>query len=110
MLCEIFIGFKHIFLLNKYFLIVLAIKQNLICLHDGSLLDGLNIPSKYSLRSFLSLWCLSRRLLPVSDLPIGLIDWSLGPQNLWGLRTRCILFLTLLLDYHTYAVITYCTF
>jgi hypothetical protein len=41
---------------------------------------------------------------------IGSIGWSLGPQNLVGLRPRCITFLTLLLDLHTYAVITYCTF
>ena len=27
-----------------------------------------------------------------------------------GLRPWCIVFLTLLLDFHTYAVITYCTF
>jgi hypothetical protein len=41
---------------------------------------------------------------------IGSIGLSLGPHNLGGLRTRCIIFLTLLLDFHTYAVITYCTF
>jgi len=43
----------------------------------------------------------------VPDLPMG---WSLGTQNLGGLRSRCIIYLTLLLDLHTYAVITYCTF
>ena len=46
----------------------------------------------------------------VPDLPIGSIGWSLGPQNLGGLRSRCIIFSTLLLDFHTYAVIVYCTF
>jgi hypothetical protein len=30
----------------------------------------------------------------------------LGPRILGGLRPRCIIFLTLLLDIHTYAVIT----
>ena len=48
-------------------------------------------------------------LSPVLDLPIGSIGWRLGPQNLGGLRPRFMLFLTLLLDFHTYAVITYCT-
>jgi hypothetical protein len=37
-----------------------------------------------------------RSLRSVPDLPIGS---SLGPQNLGGLRPRCILFLTLLLDF-----------
>ena len=35
---------------------------------------------------------------------------DIGPQNLGGLRPRCILFSTLLLEFHTYAVIAYCTF
>ena len=37
------------------------------------------------------------------DLPIG----SIGPQNLGGLRPRCIIYLTLLLDFHIYVVIMY---
>jgi hypothetical protein len=48
--------------------------------------------------------------LSVPDLPIGSIGWSLGTHDLGGLRPRCIIFLTLLLDFHTYAVIAYCTF
>ena len=46
----------------------------------------------------------------VPDLPINSVDWSLGPQQLGGLRPRCIILLILLLDFHTYAVITYSTF
>jgi hypothetical protein len=42
----------------------------------------------------------------VPDLPIGSIGWSLGPHNLGGLRPWCIIFLTLLLDFHTYAVLS----
>ena len=34
----------------------------------------------------------------------------LKPQHVGSLRPRCIIFLTLLLNFHTYAVITYCTF
>ena len=32
----------------------------------------------------------------VSGLPISLTGWRLGPQNLGGLRQRCIIFLTLI--------------
>ena len=49
-------------------------------------------------------------LYSMPDLSIDSIGWSLGPQNLGGLLPRCILFLTLLLQFHIYAVITYCTF
>ena len=31
-------------------------------------------------------------------------------SKLWDLRPRCIIFLTLLFDFHTYAVIAHCTF
>jgi hypothetical protein len=41
----------------------------------------------------------------VLDLPIGSIGWILGPQNLGGLRSMCIIFSTLLLDFHTYPVL-----
>jgi hypothetical protein len=37
---------------------------------------------------------------PVPDLNIGSIGWSLGPQNVRGLLSRCIIFLALLLDFH----------
>ena len=48
--------------------------------------------------------------LRLDQVPMGSIGSSLGPQNLGGLQSRCIIFLTLLiLDFHTYAVITYCT-
>ena len=57
------------------------------------------------------LWiCMDPPLYAVPDLPIGSIGRSIWPQNLGDLRPRCILFLTLLLDFHTYAVISYCTF
>jgi hypothetical protein len=46
----------------------------------------------------------------VPDLPIGSIDWNLGPQHLGGLRPMCVKILTLLLDFHTYAAIRYITF
>ena len=42
---------------------------------------------------------------PVPDLPIDL--WS---QYLGALRPKCIISLTLLLDFQTYAVIPYFTF
>ena len=47
-----------------------------------------------------------------TDLPtcIGSIGWSLGPQNLEGLQPRCMIFSTLLLDFHSYDVITYIFF
>ena len=35
----------------------------------------------------------------VPDLPISSTGWSLGPQNLGGFRPRCIIYLTLLLDF-----------
>jgi hypothetical protein len=54
--------------------------------------------------------CMDPPLYAVPDLPIGSIGRSIWPQNLGDLRPRCILFLTLLLDFHTYAVISYCTF
>jgi hypothetical protein len=38
------------------------------------------------------------------------IGWNLEPQNLGGLQQRCMSLFTLLLDFHTYAIITYCTF
>jgi len=53
---------------------------------------------------------MSKTLTLVPDLPIGSTGWSLEPQNIGGLRPRCIVFLALLLDIHTYAVITYYTF
>ena len=43
--------------------------------------------------------------LSVPDLPIGTIGLSQGTHNLEGLRTRCIIFLALLLNFRTYAVI-----
>jgi hypothetical protein len=58
---------------------------------------------------YLKLWSIYRMFIwrqTVLDLPIDSIGWSLGPQNYGGLRPRCIIFLTLLLDFHTYAVIT----
>ena len=36
---------------------------------------------------------------PVPDLSIGSIGWSLGPQNFGSLRPRCIICLTLLMDF-----------
>jgi hypothetical protein len=44
------------------------------------------------------------------DLSTYSTGWSLEPKNLGGLRPRCIIFLTLLLEFYTYAVITYCAF
>jgi hypothetical protein len=43
-----------------------------------------------------SVWQNIITLHSVPDLPIGSIGSSLGPQNLGGLRPRCIIFLTLL--------------
>jgi hypothetical protein len=43
----------------------------------------------------------------VPDLQIGWTGWSLGPQNLGGLRPICIVLLTLLLNFHTYAVLAH---
>ena len=45
----------------------------------------------------------------VSNIPIRWTSWRRWPQQLGDLRPRCII-LTLLLDFHKYAVITYCTF
>ena len=59
----------------------------------------------FSLSRLLKLDELLQCRLPVPDLPISSIGWSLGPQNLRGLRSRCIISLTLLLDFHTCAVI-----
>jgi len=42
------------------------------------------------------------KTVPVPDLPTGLPSWNLG----W---LRCIILLTLSLDFHTYAVIVHCT-
>ena len=53
-----------------------------------------------------SIVCLSL-IYSVADLPIGSTGWILGAQNLGGRRLRWIIFLTLLLDFHTYVVITY---
>jgi hypothetical protein len=93
---------------NIWYIILIPVYQILLTIKELKHITPFLI---YWLR--LSLFCIKNMLSghsAVSDLPIGSIGWSLGAQNLRGLLPMCIILLTLLSDFHTFAVTTFWTF